>query len=223
MLFIGGRYSTPKRENISVGVSFFAIARDAVILYKDTFNGYLYVIDAKGVFAPLVASKIDRDLSNWWKLPWFRSEADLLQVFERRGVSFDANHSRRQLSGVSLGFEWDASTGNVLVKASALLAENELEDADLKNLLREETFNNLALMCKTRGQLGELHRLLARHKQQEVVVRLEDRHGGGELMEELQATTNAAEKLRLTERLREAHAANRVTYEQLKDQPSAEQ
>lgn len=49
----GGRYSTPDQSKISVGIPFFASAPEALILFKDYFTGQIFVIDAKGVFAPL--------------------------------------------------------------------------------------------------------------------------------------------------------------------------
>ena len=87
-------------------------------------------------------------------------------------------------------------------------------------MLEEEAITRLALTCKTRGQLHDLHDLLVRHKQQEVLVRLEDRNGAAEIMEKIQATRDIQEKDRLGENLRQAHAANRSTYQALKDSPS---
>ena len=80
---MGGNYSTPDRENISVGVSFFASARDALILYKSIRDGALFVIDAKGVFTRLRG--VDVDLSDWSKLPRFASE----NTFKKEFISLD--------------------------------------------------------------------------------------------------------------------------------------
>ena len=49
MIFGHARVS-PERENISVGISFFAYARDAVIIYKDLRSEKCFIIKAKGAF-----------------------------------------------------------------------------------------------------------------------------------------------------------------------------
>lgn len=92
---------------------------------------------------------------------------------------------------------------------------------DLRNLLMEEAITQLALICKTRGQLGTLRDLLLRHKQNEVIVRLEDRHGAGKIMEKIHNVTGEDKNL-LMEQLRSAHAANRATYLDLQNSPSEE-
>ncbi|KAL8865678.1 MAG: hypothetical protein Q9174_006760, partial [Haloplaca sp. 1 TL-2023] len=83
--------------------------------------------------------------------------------------------------------------------------------------------NQLALLCKTRGQLGDLRQLLLRHKQQQVLVRLEDRHGASAIMESMQSDSLAmGQRQSLMERLRKAHTANRETYRSSQDSSSEE-
>ena len=221
LLITGYPAKTPARANISVGISFFASAPDALILFKDFKKGVLYVIDAKGAFAGLKGSA-DVDLSDWKNLPNFKTEEDLKAQLRSANINFDQNRSGRNGKGISLGPNWDVATDNSLVKVSELLNQERLDPVNLRVLLEEQTLEQLALTCKTRGQLNELRNLLIRHKQQEVTVRLEDRHGAGDIMRELQATQDLCEKTRLSEDLRHAHIANRATYLQLKDTPTDE-
>ncbi|KAI9654704.1 MAG: hypothetical protein M1831_005291 [Alyxoria varia] len=219
LLISGKPTSTPDREDISVGISFFTSAIDALILYKNVYTGTIHVIDAKGAFANL-GPETDPDLSDWKKLPKFNGEDGLQEELLSFDIDFDADRSRRDLKGVSLGHGWDAATGNALVKVADLLNQDQVTPQDLRNLLQEEAITKLALACKTRGKLNRLRDLLNRHKQHEVVVRLEDRHDAAQIMDKLQATDDSTEKLRLSEQLREAHEANRKAYQQSKDSPA---
>lgn len=47
LIIIGPRSQAPDQANLSVGISFFANAREALILFKDYNTGRLFVIDAK--------------------------------------------------------------------------------------------------------------------------------------------------------------------------------
>ena len=128
---------------------------------------------------------------------------------------------RSPTRATSLGPVWDAAT-NTLVDVPALLIQHELRLQDLPSLLGEEVITQLTLICKTRGQLGTLRDLLLRHKQQEVMVRLEDRHGAGKIMEDIQNGSGQEDRLLLIEQLRSAHAANRATYLDLQNSRSEE-
>ena len=128
---------------------------------------------------------------------------------------------RSPTKAVSLGAEWDAAT-NALVDVPTLLIQQQVRLQDLRNLLGEEAINQLALLCKTRGQLDILRNLLLRHKQQEVIVRLEDRHGAGKIMEKIRNMSGQEDRFLLMEQLRGAHAANRATYLDLQNSPSEE-
>ena len=219
LLIVGGRYSTPENENISVGISFFAGARDALILYKDINDGAFFVVDGKGAFQHL-KSRANEDLSDWNKLIRHASEDALKKELTSQDISFDPDRSQRQQKGVSLGPEWDSVTGKALVKVTDLLNESQIALEDLRNLLGEEAVTQLALICKTRGQLNDLRNFLLRHKQKEIVVRLEDRCGASRILKKIQAVADAQEKDRLTKDLRQAHLSNRRTYQELKDSPS---
>ena len=224
ILVVGGKYSSPSNTNISVGVPFFAAAREALILFKDYSTGHLYLIGAKGGFTPLKSegSRGSIDLSSSKSIPEYLNEAAFVKRCGEMVINLTQLQGRRfPTKATSLGPEWDAAT-NALVDVSALLVQHELRLQDLCSLLGEEAITQLALICKTRGQLGTLRDLLLRHKQQEVMVRLEDRHGAGKIMEDIQNGSGQVDRLLLIEQLRSAHAANWATYPDLQKSPSEE-
>lgn len=61
------------------------------------------------------------------------------------------------------------------------LEQSWVDTQELMDLLEEEATENLAIIFKTRGYLGKRRSFLMRHKRQVVAVRLEDRHGAGEI------------------------------------------
>ena len=199
ILIVGGKYSSPSNTNISVGVPFFAAAREALILFKDYSTGHLYLIGAKGGFAPLKneGSRGSIDLSSWESIPEYLNEAAFVKRCGEMVINLTQHQGRRSpTKATSLGPEWDAAT-NTLVDVPALLIQHELRLQDLCSLLGEEAITQLALICKTRGQLGTLRELLLRHKQQEVMVRLEDRHEAGKIMEDIQNGSGQVDRLLL--------------------------
>lgn len=224
ILVVGRRCSSPSNTNISVGISFFAAAREALILFKDHYTGRLYLIGAQGGFAPLKDEGLrgSIDLSSWESLQEYANEAAFVKRCGELDISL-TQHQRRKspTKAVSLGAEWDAAT-NTLVDVPTLLTQQQVRLQDLRNLLGEEAINQLALICKTRGQLGILRNLLLRHKQQAVIVRLEDRHGAGKIMEKIRNISGQEDRFLLMEQLRGAHAANRATYLDLQNSPSEE-
>ncbi|KAG8534022.1 uncharacterized protein KY384_000864 [Bacidia gigantensis] len=219
LLIVGPRRSEPRSESISVGISFFAGARDAMILYKDIYKKTIYLIDAKGAFQSLKGAT-DSDLTDWNKLPAFKSEQALKDELIAHNISFEADRSQRQQQGISLGPEWDAATDHAIVKIADLLDQAHISIENLRTLLQEEATNQLALACKIRGRLNDLRNLFIRHKQQEVVVRLEDRHGAGEIMRKLHGAPDPIQRAPLEDELRKAHTFNRATYQQLRDSPN---
>lgn len=221
LVVVGGGYTTPRDEKISVGVSFFASTSDALILFKNHVSGTIYVLDAKGAFAGL-GHGAKWDLSSWARLPQFKDERAFKTELKSRGIEFDPDRSQHQLMGISLGKSWDASTDHALVKVGDLLQQQKVSSHFLQLLLQEEAFEILALACKTRGQLKDLHDFLLRHKEVGVVIHFEDRHGAGKIMSRLQVASDGEEKAKLSEDLRVAHAANRDTYQHLRDSPSEE-
>ena len=221
LLITGWRSSTPELTNISVGVSFFASAREALILFKDRSTGLLYVLDAKGAFEPLKKHPRE-EATGWASVARFDDERAFVEHCNALDIGFAQGRGRRANAGVSLGTQWDAATDHVLVKVSDLLEQTEIPARDLTELLAEEAMTQLALTCRIRGQLGQLRDLLIRHRRREVVVQLEDCHGAGAIMERMQAAEAAPEKARLGEELRRAHAANRAAYQRSQQEPSEE-
>ncbi|KAL8788907.1 MAG: hypothetical protein Q9213_001430 [Squamulea squamosa] len=223
IIITGARYEGPEHSNLSVGITFFAAAQEALILFKDYHNGQLFVIDAKGAFEGLKLKDRDEP-AGWQSLPQFANERKLYKRCAELNVSVLPSSTRGTTQAISLGPEWDDKTSNTLVNVPVLLDQIHIRVEDLRNLLGEEAITRLALLCKTRGELGLLRDLIIRHKQQEIVVRLEDRHGAAGIMERLQSTTVPAEdKNQLREQLRQAHAANRETYIKRRNEPSEEQ
>ena len=222
LIITGGKRSTPAQTHISVGIPFFASAQEALILFKDVTTGQLSVIDAKGSFASLKTDDTG-DLSSWNSLSAYADEMAFNKHCADLSVDLIQSTGRQSRSAVSLGPDWDAATNNILVDVSALLAEKQLRLEDLRNLLGMEAITQLALICKLRGQLPVLRDLILEHKQQEVVIRLEDRHGAGKVLEKLQSDTfKPGEKEQLLKQLRHAHSANRETYIELQNSPSEE-
>ncbi|KAL8711805.1 MAG: hypothetical protein Q9220_003749 [cf. Caloplaca sp. 1 TL-2023] len=224
LVITGSCVVKPEMSNISVGVSFFASAREALILFKDYQSGKLFVIDAKGSFAALKPDDLDLT-SSWEALPRFADEASFVKRCKKLKIDLIASGKRSDTRAVSLGAEWDNVTGHALVNVAALLEQPMLEVPDLRNILQEQAFSQLALLCKIRGKLGTLRDLIVRHKTQEYIVRLEDRHGAGKIMQMIQAADpNASQsKERLVEELRTAHMANREIYFRLRNEVSEEQ
>ena len=152
----------------------------------------------------------------------YPDEAAFCEACGSLAIDFQHQSDRRSLKSVSLGLQWATVTNDALVNVSELLKQRHIATPELRNLLEDEAVNQLALICKTRGQIGDLRSLFLRHKQQEVVVRLEDRHGASKIMERIRTTGTSSEKHQLLAQLREAHARNRDTYRRLKDSPSEE-
>ncbi|KAL8659914.1 MAG: hypothetical protein Q9202_006895 [Teloschistes flavicans] len=223
LVITGARHGDPSQSNISVGITFFAAAREALILFKDFSSGRLFVIDAKGAFQSLIKED-SHHTSGWSSLPQFADEAEFNTRCKELGISLHPSGTRSKTRAVSLGTQWDSVTDNALVNIPILLEQTQIRYADLRKILEEEAVTQLALLCKTRGKLGVLRDLMLRHKQKEVVVRLEDRNGAKEIMERLQSGVVLENQMdQLREQLRQAHAANRETYIKLRNVPSEEQ
>ena len=221
MVIVGELRATPEMTNISVGIPFYAAASEAIILFKDASSRKLYVVAAKGPFMAL-AKNTDVGLGQWDNLASFASEDAFNEACDIRGIEITRSEDRMDTSAVSLGPAWDATT-KTLVDVTTLLAERRIDSKDLDNLLEESAFQQLTLICKTRHQISDLRAFLLRHKQQEVFIQLEDLHGAGPTLQKLQACgDNEEAKQQLAQQLREAHAANRKTYLELKNSPSEE-
>ncbi|KAL9023943.1 MAG: hypothetical protein Q9196_006868 [Gyalolechia fulgens] len=222
LVVFGTTWKVPNSMNISVGVPLYATATEAMILFKDVHLGKVYVVAAKGSFSTLAKIPNQIDLSSWDNLACFDDEHSLAQECDRLGIEVTCSADRHDSPAVSLGRTWDSSAG-VLVDIDALLCQNTIDTKDINDLLEEEAFEQLALICKTRRKLADLRSFLLRHKQEEMIVRLEDTHGAGQILQKLRdSDTIGADRQELTSRLREAHAANRQAYLAEKDSPSEE-
>lgn len=227
VLLIVGRMASlgPAVTNISVGVPFFANSQESLIVYKDSNAGQIFVVAAKGSFASLLNTTDESslaDLSDWKSLPMYRNEADFAKRCAELGIKFVSQKDRRITKAVSLGPNWDSTTHS-LVDVTKLLAQTVIEQSDLVNLLEDEAFNRLSVICKTRDCLQSLRHLLQRQKQSEIVVRMEDRYGASNIFEAMQISQlSAQESNKMREQLREAHAANRATYLHALNFPSKE-
>lgn len=221
LVIFGAKRKDPNSMNISVGIPVYATATEAMILFKDIHSGKLHVVAAKGSFSSLAKVPDHIDLSQWDNLACFDDEKSFSQECDRLGIEVTYSSDRHDTAAVSLGQTWDSSTG-VLVDIDALLHQ-KVNTKDLDDLLAEEAFQQLALICKTRHKLAELRSFLIRHKQAEVIVRLEDTHGAGKILQRLrESDITSANRQELTLQLREAHAANRQAYLAKRDSPSEE-
>lgn len=211
-----GKPAEPNRANISVGLPFFASATDSVIIYKDCSDSQLWVIAAKGLFSPLAKTSTRGDiidLTKWEDLAAFKDEGAFNQQCKVLDIQVIEAQDRKAFKGISLGPQWDAATG-ALVNVGLLLDQNQLQPDDLYDVLEEEAFTRLAIVCKTHNHLHQLRALLLRHKQSEVTVQLKDVNGAGRLLEEMRSDKlTSAQKDKFSGKLRDAHIANRAAYQ----------
>ncbi len=219
-----GTTRSPKATNISIAIPFFAGASNAVILYKDAESGEFYVVAAKGCFSALFpdGDSLDDDLATWSRLPTFADECMFTTRCESLGISVVQSQDRQGLRGISLGPTYSSATG-CTINVDKLLEKFRVDPQDLMDLLEEEAMRNLAIICKTRGYLEKLRSFLIRHKRQVVAVRLEDRHGAGEIMRRMESVDLGLEQMNLLRtQLRAAHVSNRSAYTQILESPNEE-
>ncbi|KAI4289688.1 MAG: hypothetical protein L6R35_001038 [Caloplaca aegaea] len=219
LVIFGTKQKLPVSVNISVGIPVYATATEALLLFKDTHSGKLYIVAAKGGFSPLAKFSDHIDLSDWENLASFDNENALIEECERLHIEIINSADRHDTPAVSLGQAWDSSTG-VLVDIDSLLRQTTIDSNDMNYILQEEAFEQLALVCKTRHRLRDLRSFLTRHKQDEVIVRLEDTHGAGHLLQRLRSPDlSENEREDLSAQLRKAHLANREAYLKEKHSP----
>lgn len=223
LMIVSYKAPTPEQTNISVGIPLYANTQEAAILFKDAKNGEIFVIAAKGSLSPLTDTSTEptsKNLNSWKSLPVFSNEGSFMQRLEDLAIKVISSKDRRVTKAISLGPGWETATHS-LVDVDSLLKQTHLEPGDLHNILEEEAINTLALICKTRDRLRDLRLLLIRHKQQEILIRWEDRHSATKILEDMQAIDLTQEmNSRLRERLRDAHAANRAFYSRLIGSPN---
>ncbi|KAL2058350.1 hypothetical protein ABVK25_001078 [Lepraria finkii] len=121
--------STPAQTKISVGIPFFASAREALILFKDVATGRLTVIDAKGSFAPL-KRETTLDLTSWTSLLVYANGKEINKRCSDLAINITRSEGRQLTRAVSLGHEWDATTSSALVDVPTLLAERQIRLED---------------------------------------------------------------------------------------------
>ncbi|KAL8995905.1 MAG: hypothetical protein Q9188_006698 [Gyalolechia gomerana] len=199
--------------NISVGIPVYATATEAIILFKEVHSRKVYVVAAKGSFSASVKTPNHIDLSQWDNLASFNDEISFAQGCDRLAIEVICSVDRHNTPVVFLRQTWDSSTG-VLVDIDALTSLTSL---------KEQAFGQLALIYKTTRKLADLHSFLLRHKQEELIVRFEDTHRAGQILQKLhESDTTEADRQELISQLCEAHAANRQAYLAEKDSPSEE-
>jgi len=219
-----GTMESPKATNISIAIPFFAGASNAVILFKDARSGELFVVAAKGCFRALWphGDSFNNDLADWSCLPNFADEHMFTTRCESLRISIVRSQDRQGLRGISLGPTYTSATG-CTINVDALLEQSRVNPQDLRDLLEEEAFRNLAIVCKTRGYLGKLQSFLIRHKRQVVAVQLEDHHGAGKIMRRMETVDLGLEQMNLLRtQLRAAHVSNRSAYTQIVESPNEE-
>ncbi|KAK6535750.1 hypothetical protein TWF281_000002 [Arthrobotrys megalospora] len=216
----GSKGNAPSNINISVGIAFYANAPDVMILFKDIATSNLYIIAGKGCFAPLLAGGSQAsspDLSSWDHVKALKDEAEFTRVCEEQGIRIPSADSRPSISPgvIRLGATWEQANENTGIDINLLLTgSGRLEDSELKQLLAEEAFNNLAVACKTRGTVEQLRTFLLNQKHEEIVVKLEDVSEASDIITQLNDQTLASDaREALQRRLRAAHANNRKHYQ----------
>ncbi|GME28819.1 hypothetical protein GTA08_BOTSDO07967 [Neofusicoccum parvum] len=215
----GKKKPTPSDLNISVGVSFFANAPDVLILFKEVPTGHIYVVAAKGCFAPLASNGAESapDLSSWTPLKRLLSEGELIRLFQSQDIHVPSAESRPKLStgAINLGEQWQRENENAVVDLDLLFtAGGMLTHEDLGQLLAEEAFNNVSVACKTRGRIQDLRAFLLTQKVEEITIKLEDVSGASDIVSKLSnPDTDSAAREALQLQLREAHANNRLHYQ----------
>ncbi|KAJ7102915.1 hypothetical protein C8R44DRAFT_716226, partial [Mycena epipterygia] len=202
----------PSTIDISVGISVFASASDAAIVFKNTANGEIYILAAKGAF-DVLTSGFEINLDDWLSLPLFPDEAAFktaLKDVNIVGVAHRANNV-----AVDLGRAWQEKRG-CLVDIDVLLVQmnpQSIAQDELLDLLEEETFDALALLCKTRGLLPTLRDWLLARKERVSVIEIRDVSGAAEILQQLRDSAQpAAGADALRQKLRAAHQSNLEDY-----------
>ncbi|KAJ7140039.1 hypothetical protein C8R43DRAFT_601951 [Mycena crocata] len=204
----------PSSVNISVGISVFASAPDAAIVFKNTAYGEIYVLAAKGAFEVLTAG-FELDLENWESLPLFPDESQFKTAL--KDINIVGAEHRAGGTAVDLGRVWQEKY-DCLVDIDALLAQmlpQSIPQDELLDLLEEETFGALALLCKTRGLLPTLRDWLVARKERASVVEIKDVSNAAGILQELREIGDNREAVGadvLRQKLRAAHQSNLEDY-----------
>ncbi|KAF7333525.1 hypothetical protein MVEN_02368700 [Mycena venus] len=202
----------PNAVDISVGVSVFASASDAAILFKNTENGEIYILATKGAFEVLT-SGFEVNLEKWESLPLFPDEATLKTALKDVNI-VGAAHRTNSLA-IDLGRSWREKHA-CLVDIDLLLAQllpDSIPQEEFIDLLQEDAFNVIALLCKTRGLLPKLREWLMARQERASVIEIRDLSGAADILQQLRDNTlSAAEADALRQKLRAAHQSNLDDY-----------
>jgi hypothetical protein len=174
----------PSTINISVGISVFASVSDAAVVFKNTANGEIYILAAKGVFEVLIAG-FEIDLDSWDSLPLFPDESAFKTALKDVNIVGVAHHTNS--TAVDLGRAWQEKY-RCLVDIDLLLAQmlpQSIPEGEFLDLLQEETSDSLALLCKTRRLLTPLHDWLLARKGRVSVTEICDVSGAAEILQRL--------------------------------------
>ncbi|CAK5263289.1 unnamed protein product [Mycena citricolor] len=196
--------SKPSSVNISVGISVFASAPDAAIVFKSCADGRIYVLAAKGAFGTLVDG-FELDLENWESLPLFPTEEQFKAAL--KDVNIVGVQHRANGGAVDLGPTW-LSKHQCLVDIDLLLTQmqpDSIPQDELIDLLQEDTFESLSLLCKTRGLLKPLRDWLLVRKESVTVIEMRDVGGAAQILQQIR---DGAPSEGLREKLRAAHQTN---------------
>ncbi|KAJ6510691.1 hypothetical protein C8R45DRAFT_858685 [Mycena sanguinolenta] len=202
----------PSSVDISVGISVFASASDAAIVFKDTKDGLIYVLATKGAFEPLT-SGFEINLESWESLPVFVNEGAFKMALKDVNI-VGAAHRSNSLA-IDLGRTWQEKYV-CLVDVDRLLTQmlpDSIPQGEFIDLLQDDAFNAIALLCKTRGLLPQLRDWLSARKERASVIEIRDVSGAAELLQQLRdKTLPAAEADALRQELRTAHQSNLDDY-----------
>ncbi|KAF7328780.1 hypothetical protein MVEN_02506700 [Mycena venus] len=202
----------PNAVDISVGISVFASASDAAIVFKNTDNGELYVLATKGAFDVLTAG-FEINLESWESLPLFPDEAIFKSALKDVNI-VGAAHRTNSLA-IDLGRAWQEKHA-CLVDVDLLLAQmlpDSIPQDEFLDLLQEDAFNAIALLCKTRGLLTKLRDWLLARKERASVIEIRDVSGAADILQRLRDNTlPTAEADALRQKLRAAHQSNLDDY-----------
>lgn len=216
----GSKRRSPSDLNVSVGISFFANAQHVLVLFKETSSGLLYLIAAKGCFAPLDPNHTDGapDLESWAPLKEIYDEAKLKDLLRAADIKVPTAQTRFSPTpgSVSLGPEWERHNPGLLVNLDLLLkGGGQLSYSNLEQLLAEEALGKLALAFKTRGRLQDLRNFLSWQKpDQQMNITFVDISGAHKLVTQLsQPDLDDKTRNALQLELREAHERNRRHYQ----------
>ena len=174
LIVVGKRQLRLDDIDASVGMPFYFATNDALVLLKDVETEGLFVVAAKGCFAPLMNSVnyAPEDLDNfssWGSPSVFPDEKSLMQRCDDLGIEVVSSKYRETGKKVNLSPCLDLLIKDV-ASVGQFLTQTNIESSNLKILLEAETMHQLAVICKTRNLEGALRGFLERHTQLEVAA-----------------------------------------------------